>query len=74
MPPLAEVQARAARAGDRQVAASRPRCACGSITRRSNSAGAPLRVACATAAVVVLTLDGCLLRAVVRGFALPPGA
>jgi len=76
MPALAEVQARAARAGDRdrRVAASRPRCARGSITRRSNSAGAPLRVAYATAAGVVLTLDECLLRAVMPGFAPPPWA
>ena len=71
----AEVQARAAaHAGDcdRRAAASRPRCARGSITRRSNSAGAPLRVAHAAAVGVALTPDECLLRAVVPGFAPPP--
>jgi hypothetical protein len=36
------------------------------------AAGAPLRVAYATAAAVVLTLDECLLRAVVPGFCPPP--
>jgi hypothetical protein len=71
VPALAEVRACAAAcAGDRQVAASRPRCARGSITRRSNSAGTPLFVA--FAAAVVLTLRECLLRAVAPGFAPPP--
>jgi hypothetical protein len=43
-----------------------------STTRRSILAGAPPRVADATAAAVVVTLDECLLRAVVPGFAPPP--
>jgi hypothetical protein len=75
VPALAEVRAGAAACAgdhDRQAAASRLRCARGSITRRLNSAGAPLRVACAAAAAVVVTLDGCLLREVVAGFEPPP--
>ncbi len=74
MPALAEVQARAAACAgdrDRRAAASRPRCARGSITRRSNSVDAPLRVAHATAAAVIFTLEDRLLRAVVPGF-VPP--
>jgi hypothetical protein len=54
------------------MAASRPRCARGSITRRSHSAGAPLEVAFATAAAVALTLGECLLREVATGFRPPP--
>ena len=75
MPALADIQACAAacvRDRDRRAAASWPRCARGSITRRSNSAGAPLRVAYATAAAAVLALDECLLREVVPGFKPPP--
>jgi hypothetical protein len=75
VPALAEVRACAAACAgdrDRRAAASRPRCARGSTTRRSNSAGAPLRVAYATAAAVVFTLEDRLLRAVVPGFEPPP--
>jgi hypothetical protein len=55
VPALAEVRACAAACAgdrDRRAAASRPRCARGSGTRRSNSAGGPLRGAHATAAGV----------------------